>query len=547
MIKLSDDLHIPSMGEVIRDRTASEQEAAKQRAKRVKQQRRSYKGANLNRLNSDWTVTPTSANYELRTSLRALRGRARQLSRDNSFFKKFLSMAQANVIGPRGVKLQVGAKMPDGSLNAELNKKVEDAFADWGHKETCSISGKLNWVAAQRLFVRHLARDGEVLVQKVTPNSGYGFALKFWDVSYLDEMYNETSRNGNRIIMSVEIDDNNKPVAYWLTTPPSDIMFAKRMERTRTRIPADQMIHAFMVNDDESQVRGVTWFHSAMLDGKNLQEYDEGVITSARMTANAGGFIRRAESDEYELAGEEDDDGEEKDIELEMAPASFLKLPDGYEFQQFDPKQPTQNHAEYKKTVVMGVAIGLDVFYFSLSGNMEAVNFSSARLGLGEEHDMWRMVQDFVATNFCREVYHSWISAAVLSGALRLNQREFAQVQNPSWRPRGWQYFDPMKEINANVTGLANNMLSLRDVIEEQGGDLEEHFQKIKAERELAMEYGIDLTYVTKTTATEPGPTDPNAADGPNAEKPKPADKKKGENSFNFADDVIYTNGNGHG
>jgi capsid protein len=163
-----------------------------------------------------------------------------------------------------------------------------------------------------------------------------------------------------------------------------------------------------------------------------------------------------------------------------MSPASFLTLPDNYEFQQFDPKQPTQNHASFKKTVVMKIAIGLDVFYFSLSGDMEAVNFSSARLGLGEEHDMWRVLQDFVITNFCRDVYHAWAQAAFLTGGLELaSAREFQQIQNPSWRPRGWQYFDPTKEIAANVDGLANNLLTLRDVIEEQGGDFEEHLRKI--------------------------------------------------------------------
>jgi capsid protein len=71
--------------------------------------RRSYGAANANRLNSGWTTVPTTSNYEIRTSF-ALRGRSRQLCRDDAYFKKFLSMAQNNIIGPKGIKLQVQAR-----------------------------------------------------------------------------------------------------------------------------------------------------------------------------------------------------------------------------------------------------------------------------------------------------------------------------------------------------------------------------------------------------------------------------------------------------
>jgi capsid protein len=53
------------------------------------------------------------------------------------------------------------------------------------------------------------------------------------------------------------------------------------------------MIHAFLVNDDESQARGVPWAHAVTIDAKNLDEYDLGVITSAKMTAMSGGFFKK--------------------------------------------------------------------------------------------------------------------------------------------------------------------------------------------------------------------------------------------------------------
>ena len=494
MITLSQFLDTPPMGEVITEKRENQRKAKVAEDRRL---RRQYQGARINRLESGWTTTPTGANWELRTSLRTLRARARALARDNSHFKKFLTMARANVIGPKGIQLQVRAELPDGSLNTKLNKQIEDAFWEWTMKENCTASGKLDFIACQNLFVTHLARDGEVLVQKIrNADNPFGFALKFIDVSYLDETYDDELQNGNRVIMSVEVDQNEKPVAYWLTTPASEYNYQRRQKKFRVRVPAEEMIHAFLIFDDETQTRGVTWFHTALIDAKQLHGYKEGVITSARAAAQTYGMLMEKDADENEFTGEEDDEGREKDIEIDSTPLSMNIIPSGYEFQQFDPKQPTQNHPAFYKSILMDLAVGLDVFYFSLSGDMEAVNYSSARVGLNEERDIWKAVQAFVITNFCREVYHEWAKSAWLSGKLKLAVKDFKQILNPMWRPRGWAYIDPQKEIAANVLALENNLTTLTDVLASEGKDLVEHFETIKAERELAAKYDIQASAV---------------------------------------------------
>jgi lambda family phage portal protein len=285
------------------------------------------------------------------------------------------------------------------------------------------VTGKLDWVAAQALFIRTLMRDGEVLVQKMQPpDNPFGFALKFIDVSYLDETYNMELPDGGRIIMSVEIDADGKPVAYWLTTPSSDIMFTRHRERIRTRVTADQIIHAFLVHDDESQVRGVTWFATSMLDAKNLQGYKEGVIASARMASNNIGFLEKTGDDEVELNGPIDAEGNEQAVDIDVKPLSMNELPPGYKFNQFDPKQPTQNHEAFYKSMTRDEAAGLCVPYFDLQGDYAEVNFSSGRLGLNDSRDMWRGLQRFVAAKLCRSVYHAWVTSAVMNGMLSVNR-----------------------------------------------------------------------------------------------------------------------------
>lgn len=513
MIKLSDELHIPTMREILAER---DREAARS-ARPVS---RHFNAAKVNRQNADWTTQPYSANWLNYRSLRTLRARAREMCANAPHFKKVLMLAETNVIGPQGIQLQCRAEIGD-RLHSSLNKRVELAFWQWGFAENCSVTGKFDWIGQQKHVVKTLIRDGEALIRMYS-SGPYGCQLKFINVDYLDETYNDTLPGGNRVIMSVEIDADDRPVAYWLTTPASDINFTQKRERTRTRVPAEQIIHGVLNLDDESQVRGVTWFHAVLLEGKNLESYKHGVITQARMSANIVGFI---EEDNPEDGGGYDgaEDGEGRRIlpEISVAPLSMNRLPPGMKFSQMDPKQPTQNHPQFKQTLTGDVATGVGLNYFELQGDMASVNYSSARVGLGETRDLWRGLQNLIISSFCRPVFHAWLSAAMLSGKLQISMSDYEKVQNPEWRARGWRYVDPQKEIGAQVVGLQNNLMTLTDQLAEQGIDVEDHFKTIQKERELAMQYGIDLTIQTKTSVSlKPEPDEDDAE--------KPADKSRG-------------------
>ena len=62
--------------------------------------RRQYQGALISRLTSDWLATQTSADAEIRTSLRKLRDRSRELVRNNPYAKQAKRTTQVNVKAP---------------------------------------------------------------------------------------------------------------------------------------------------------------------------------------------------------------------------------------------------------------------------------------------------------------------------------------------------------------------------------------------------------------------------------------------------------------
>ncbi len=449
---------------------------------------RSYNAAMATRLTSDWVMSPTSERTERRQWLRALRARSRDLSRNDDYVKQFLRLCKSNIIG-RGIKLQGQAKTKRGDKpDTGLNNLVEDVFLRWGKKDTCTTSGRLSWTDAQRRFVTTLARDGEVLVRirhdKMNP---FGFALQFIDVSWLDEVYSGRAENGNRIVMSVEIDANERPVAYWLTPPPdlySDPNVAQA-QRWRTRVPAEEIIHEFLPDDseDDTTTRGLPWTAAAALKIKVLDGYEEAELVAARIGACKGGFLKPPADKQYE--------GDEPDISIEeVEPGMIQELPPGYSWETYDPTHPNQNYPAFIKACLRSIASGLGVSYNSLANDLEGVNYSSIRHGLQEEREVWRALQQFTIEHFCEPVFKRWIEAAWLSGQLAVELSDLPRIR-VKFQAKGWNWIDPAKEISANIEAIQNNLTTRSDVLAQQGEDFEEVVTRLAEEKKILQAAGL--------------------------------------------------------
>lgn len=486
MIKLSDELYIEPMGKIIDDN------------RKAVVEKRHFQAAAHTKQNRGWTDFPMAPNYVLRCDLPTLRARARDMAKNAPHFRKFLVMVKNNVIGHKGIQLQCDAVFDSsGRPYTTLNTKIETAFWQWGQRETCTLSGKLNWVQVQRLVAETLIRDGEVLVEHVQADNPFGYSLKMWNVDWLDETHNETLRNGNRVIMGVEVDGNEKPIAYWLTEPPSTNVAGgygyaqnKSGTRYRRRVPAEDMMHIFLATDDESQVRGFTWFHAALLQGKDFHEYGTGVVQSARVAAHTFGFLKQTGAEEVQWEGDQQA-CDLPPMTIDKSPLSVNLLDPGFEFQQFDPKQPTQSHAEFANSMLHTLAAGMGVTGFSLAGDMSQVNFSSARVGLGEEREVWRSLQTDIADMLCRPVFQRWLTSSWLNGRVEMQAANFLQLLEPTWRPRGWSYIEPHKDIKAAIEGIEGNLITYKEHFAERGIDLEEWLADKKKEIELFAQYGI--------------------------------------------------------
>ena len=447
---------------------------------------RAYSGAKTGRLVSDWGTATTSANKEIREGIRPLRARARDLERNNDYVRRFLASLENNVLGSAGVKLQAKAVDPSGRFDNQANAKIEAAWQDWGRLSNCTVTGRQTWLDVQRLVLRSVARDGAVLVRKVRNwGNPFRFALQVVEIDHLDVEYTAKLENGNTVRMGVESDKWDRPVAYHLLTNHRGDEYLGK-PTARERVSADEFLQPF-VAERPHQVTGVPWMASAMYRLNMLGGYEEAEVTAARLGSCKMGFYTKSETGEG-YQGEVDAAG---NMVANAEPGAFEELPVGVDFKSFDPQHPSSAYGSFIKSCLRGVAAGLNVSYNSLANDLEGVNYSSIRAGLLEEREQWKAVQHWFIDHVVDPIFREWLEYALLADAIDLPATKLDKFARVEWKPRRWQWVDPLKDTQANVLAVQNGFKSRRGIIAEAGGDVEDTFADIAADGELASGKGI--------------------------------------------------------
>jgi len=454
-----------------------------------KPRRRAFEAANTGRLFSDWLTQTRTADSDLRYTLKAMRARSRDLCQNNDYARRYLNLVDTNVVGPKGITLQVRAREPNGILDQVANQQLEAAFSAWGQTGVCTVDGRLSWVDAQRVFIESVVRDGECFVLFVEDNANpYRFRLQFIDPDMIDQDKNEVFPGGGQIRMGVEIDSAGKPVAYHVrVAPPDDYQLGTSSPKT-VRILAERMIHAFRA-DRIGQTRGSPWTATAMTRLKMLGGYEEAELVAARVSASKMGFFVSESGDEYQGDGNNSDGT----LNMEVQPGQFSQLPAGVDFKSYDPQHPSTAFRDFEKAMLRGIASGLGVSYTSLANDLEAVSYSSIRQGLLEERDHWRTVQYWMIEHFCQPVYLRWLRQTLDSGVINLPTNKFFKFSATQWVPRGWQWVDPRNEAEAQIVAINNGLMTRTQALAERGLDIEDVMRERQAEEEIIAGFGVTL------------------------------------------------------
>lgn len=461
---------------------------------------RNFSGASTSRLSADWIIAPLSADAALRGKLSSLRSRCRDLERNNEWARGFLRTLENNVVGEAGIALQMRIKEVgrDGAERFDeiANDRIETAWWQWGRKGKCTICGRHSWRDVQRIVVRCLGRDGEILIRKIRNRDG--LRLQIIEADLLDENANFTASNGNEVRFGVEIDGNRAVVAYHLLgRHPGDTDFHAGAGQ-RVIVPAADVIHLFL-SERPDQSRGIPWLVASMVRLKMLDGYAEAELVAARTGAAKMGFFTKSTPDGWD--GEIDGDG---NLSMDASPGTIEELPPGVDFKSWASDHPNSGYGDFVKSGLRGVASSLGISYNTLSSDLEGVNYSSIRAGLIEEREVWKAIQRFLIEHMCEDVFSEWLSLELLSGRLGLPYEKKWKFDVPEFQGRRWSWVDPKKDMEAAILAIRSGQTSLRRVVSEQGGDIYDVLRSQKADAELAASLGVTLPELTDTPKPPP-------------------------------------------
>jgi lambda family phage portal protein len=494
-----------------------------------------YTGALASRLTADWiTAWRRSADQETQYDLRILRDRSRDLVRNTPFLGHFTETMAENVIGPHGIRLQAQNETKDGAkLHEGANTAIEDGWERWSHAEHCDALHSRDLPELLSHAVENWGPDGEILMRLIRgdPRTPFGFSVQLLDPDFLDETcHREAAPNArdplqrNAIRMGVEIDTFGAPVAYYLwTRHPAEA----GASRDRVRVVAADIIHVPYPRGRVGQHRGMPLMASILLTSKMLDGYWEAEIVASRIGASSAGVIQQTKPED---AVAEDPTGGQSDQTQEVEPGVWTRLHPGETLTAWNPTHPVQAFADFVRMLLHGIAVGIGISYGTLTGDLSQANYSSMRVGLLSERKHWQRLQQIFVRRVLDPIYREWLKYALLNQQIAsITDFELTRWQNVRWQCPGFDWIDPLKDVQGDLLEVAAGVGTLTQMAAERGRDFEEIVAERKRELDILKAAGVDSVIALMITDK---PSEPTQEGGPNTNQTPAAGAAAGGKSF---------------
>jgi lambda family phage portal protein len=436
---------------------------------------RRFDAVQQNRMFADWITSSTTTDSDINDSQPRFLNRARDKAKNSGNLKKFLDMLEKNVVFT-GFTLHSKAMDNQGNPDEGDRAAIEKGWKQWGKKGVCTMDGKFSFAQAHRKLVRDRGRDGEYLVREIMGSAEavgnkFGYAWQIIPIEALDFMYSKRLSNGNVVIMGVELNKWNRPVAYHILKDVPDNPWKRNpsSNNVRERIPADQIIHGFKTAF-ENQTRGIPEAYAMLTDLHQYESWEEAVLVGKRIMACISAY--------YETPEEWDDEDLKKfNPPATTEPGSSEVGVGGVKKTLLSPGGPTgQDIQDEQRAWKRDMATALDVAYHTFANDLENVNFSSIRAGVIDERDGWRVRQQDEVDDLLERSFLHWLEMALLNGALttpqgtKLPASKFDKFAEHEFQGRTWQWVDPLKDAKTNEIMRDNTWKSDQDISIEVSG-----------------------------------------------------------------------------
>ena len=466
---------------------------------------RSYDAGDNGRRNLNWNVVNGTAEQTDSMQRDAIRARARDLERNSDVAEAIINAYERNVVG-RGFKLQAKILNKDGKEDEELNKEIEELFKEWQKPKNCDLTAQQSFKELCTMAVRRMKVDGAIIfIKSYTTDGIVPFKLQAKEVDELDTNLNwRNEKNNNRIVGGIELDTNNKPIAYHFKEYTPDGYYTGKT----IRVKADRVIYLYK-KSRPSQIREMSLLSRTIGRVRDINEFVEAVSVKERVTACLSAFITKVDPGSSTIGrGRVQRDTKSGYEQRTLTPGMIMELQPGEDVKAVNPSNTGSSAKDFITSQLRLAGAGQGLSYEAISRDMSQVNYSSARQGLLEDQKTYKEIQDFLIDHFLSEVYEEFLNAAILNKNISIkdfykNKRKYLKH---NWIPAGWGWIDPLKEVKANQSAIESNIDTLARVCAERGEDWREVIEQRVRETEYLKELNrgeLDNATTSKTKAKE--------------------------------------------
>ena len=87
----------------------------------------------------------------------------------------------------------------------------------------------------------------------------------------------------------------------------------------------------------------------------------------------------------------------------------------------------------------------------------------------------------------------------LLKNTINQDMTMFDSLMEVRWQAKSWDWVDPLKDIKASVEAINAGLKTRSEVIAQQGGDIEDVFDLLAYEEQLAADAGLNLNGVSSS------------------------------------------------
>jgi len=453
----------------------SPETAVRRRAAKVSLEllKRRFDGASQLPRFSEWRRSGTSADAAALPGLATLRNGSRDLTRNNPWAERALTIIQTNVVGT-GIRANISA-----------TKRLKNTWRAWALTRDMDYEGRADLFSMQHLCIRAIAESGEVLIRRRwrsvegDPRRTVPFQIQMLEPDYIDESKTGKTEDGNEIKSGIEFNPAGRPVAYHLREQhPGD---ASSMADTKSyRVSADDVIHAFDQRR-AGQTRGYPWCAPAIRRLRDFDGFEDAQLVRQKLAACFTAFVHDATgAGAGGITGLGPNSPTEAQLEY-LQPGVVEWLPPGKDV-KFPTPPGAENYSEYTTSVLRGIAAAYGITYEALTGDYAKVNFSAGRMGWIE---MSRSVARWQA--LMRVQLLDPIAAWFLQAMQAPPKTEI------KWLFPRREMVDPTREIPALISSIRAGLTSLQRAQAAHGYDSDEILTEIAEDTAALDKLGIVL------------------------------------------------------